>query len=165
MLIRIKGEYKLRKQIEDQQITIEILENSNRIMFNVSKGIINEKELNNKIENVKPDIVIKTQNNKLRHYFLLIKLNDNECEYTYYVIRCQKVNLKTSLDKLILEHQDCEELLRFYDPNSINLYSRIKEDFKRDLTFYGNYFRISNPEFTEQDLIRKIENLQTDKDI
>ena len=134
--IRKTGEYKLKQQLYEKTEKIE--------------------DLNNKIEIMKSDVVPRTQNSKLINYFILIKLNDNQCQFTYYVIRCQVAYLKTALNKVKLKHQNCEELLRLYDPNSINFYNRIKEEFISELKFHGNYFRLHDLKYNEEELLKDI---------
>lgn len=128
--IRKFGEYKLKSEIE---------------------------HLENQIEQMKNDVVCKKFNSEKHHEFVLIKKN-HLWEYPYYVIRTQKREINSRIKELKHVYPELEILLRFNDPNSINLYNQMKESL--NITCHGNHFKT---QLCDSELIFKISKINLDK--
>ena len=114
---------------------------------------IKDKEIESKdkiINKKKHDIVCKQFDSKKLHEFVLINKN-HLWEYQYYVIRAQRKESIIRLKELKHVYPEYEILLRFSDPNSINLYNQIKESI--NVIHHGNHFQ-SN--LNESELISEI---------
>lgn len=153
--IRKYGEYKIKERY------IPIIRNLNRQLIERDNQI---GQLTNQIENITPDITPRTQNRQLLPKFILLNLFDPE-SYDYYVIRCQKRIVNKRLHVIQDRHPNSQVILELeYDPNSVNLYNRMKERLADRLRFDGNYFDImDDDEYLEEDLINDIRNIQNDK--
>ena len=106
---------------------------------------------------MKNDVVCKNFNNKKHHEFVLIKKN-HLWEYPYYVIRSQKQEINSRIKELKHVYPELEILLRFNDPNSINLFNQMKESL--NITCHGNHFKTK---LSDSELIFKISEINIDK--
>ena len=83
--------------------------------------------------------------------FTLINNYDLE-HYDYYVIRCQRRNFNKQLNNIKDRFPNMVVLMKLtYNPNSINLYNRMKETLKDKINWEGNNFDI-----TDEDNYREI---------
>jgi len=80
-------------------------------------------DTNNKLDIATDDRVIKTKSKTKNEYLIILKTNDIEEEYKYYIIRCQKRNIQQQL----AEKSNYTEIKRIICPNANNLFNRIKE--------------------------------------
>lgn len=142
--IRQLGEYKVKNQLaiefeEKFKIQEDQIKNLQKTTQIINKVL---DKRNYEIRLLKPNAILPTRNNNLLTSFGIVKLNDPN-KYTYYVIRCQRRTFNKTLNKLRNNFKNSELILYLgYNPNSINLYNKIKEVFKNQISYYGNYFNI-----------------------
>jgi hypothetical protein len=89
---------------------------------------------------------VKTINRKLWHKLIIVDIktlnNPKYNDYNYYTIRAQRI----SADR---EYRNSFNGLRkiyeteVYEGNAINLYNRIKSNFKKDATFIKNTIKLN----------------------
>jgi len=58
-------------------------------------------DTNNKLDIATDDRVVKTKSKTKNEYLIILKTNDIEEEYKYYIIRCQKRNIQQQLAEKI----------------------------------------------------------------
>ena len=79
------------------------------------------------------------------HAFTLLKINDVEAILPYYVIRCLRGKVTSSINKLRLKHPRAQVIWQQHKiPNAVNLYSRLKSD--KSIHTTRNYCIPSNDE-------------------
>jgi hypothetical protein len=106
--------------------------------------------------------------------FLLLKRNDDE--YPYYVIRSQNSNAQAAKKRqesvyniAVLLDLQCQlsvaqRCLTAQLPNSKTLFVRIRDDLKkRDVIFSGNSLSIENSNIGEEELIKIMNEINSDK--
>lgn len=161
--IRKYGEYKIKKDIikiynagikhKDNIIKMkdEYIEKLNLTNELAIKAL---EKRNNEINEIKPKYVPDTINKSLLNMICIINIFKDE----YYVVRCQKRNFTYTLNKLKKKFPVLSIVLKLnYNPNSINLYNRIKESLEDEIEFIGNRFR--NEKYSKEELIDKIKEL------
>ena len=138
--IRKTGKYILQNQIDNLNDQIQ--------------------DLGDQIRRIRVDVISKPINERFLHTFTLLKTNDPE-SYDYYVIRCQRINRLKMINRLLRKHPYGEIFMELeYNPNSISLFNKIKEELNTYLCFHGNYFDIINPqEYLEINLLNDIYKL------
>jgi hypothetical protein len=101
----------------------------------------NIESLSDKLENTADRSVPLTKDKYKLERFILVKLNDDDPDsYDYYVIRAQRLTANVAFRKLRRNYPNCLKQLVFeYQPNSINLYNRIKERLGDNIVYEGNY--------------------------
>lgn len=144
--IRKYGEYKLRKE---NHLLRSIISSQDELISN-QKTINSELKIQNNL--LKPLVVPPTANSNLLNVFLVIKTNDPEY-FDYYVIRCQRINHNTRLNKIKRRHPNLDIVYRLmFNLNSINLYNRMRESL--NIYSYRNYFN-----YLGESLIKDINSL------
>ncbi|CAL1270520.1 unnamed protein product [Larinioides sclopetarius] len=113
---------------------------------------------NEKYKKLEEDIAFKTVDKKKHHAFALIRTNDNNSDYSFYVVRKQKLNYNTGMKSLKRKFPEMETILEFeYNPNSINFFNRIKEQVD-DIDVKYNKVRLLNG-YTEEEFINKVREI------
>ena len=125
---------------------------------------IQNAELSTKLEDVLDDRVVKADNTSNQHAFAVIKDSDENNKRQYYVIRTKKKSMKQTIKSYKNVHQNAVELLNIeYNPNSINLWDRIKERLGRTKILCKlNYFGLRQ-DYTEDQLIKDINMINEDR--
>ena len=104
----------------------------------------------------KEDISPKTLQPSKLHMFGIFSKNA-EGKYDYYVVRAQQSSYRTAVKKLKQVYPECEIVYELkYNPNSINLYNRMKENLDY-LDYDHNHFNIK--EMSLDTLIRDVTQL------
>ena len=96
--------------------------------------------------------------------FILLKPlpKKEDARYDYYVIRGQKDYLKARLNTFLKDFPETQTLLCIsYQPNSRNLYLRLKQKQKYKIMYGANWFSIRN--WNEEDLVNSIKYLNNEK--
>ena len=65
------------------------------------------------------------------HAFTLMRLNEPQLQYPYYVIRCKRAGMRTAIKKVRAKHP--HSILVYqqrYVPNTMNLYKKLKDSGK-----------------------------------
>jgi 5,10-methylene-tetrahydrofolate dehydrogenase/methenyl tetrahydrofolate cyclohydrolase len=85
---------------------------------------------------------------------------------SYYTIRCQRRRITSTIKKYNSKFDSDnqpEELLRFnYNPNSINLVNRIKEQLNKKIVINGNNIELTD-KISEKRFLKKINKINEDK--
>ena len=132
--------------------------------------ILHIDELNDNIESLSDRLettanfsVPQTRNRTKTERFILVELNDDdENGYEYYVIRAQRLSANVAFRKLRRKYPRClKKLVIEYQPNSINLYNRIKERLGRYIIYDGNY--LSPDGITHKRLIKMINKVNDER--
>lgn len=105
-----------------------------------------------KLDDLKIDVVDNSKNSNLREQFLIIKLYDEykENQYQYYKIRAQKRSVTTLLKKLKTDYNildiDNKIIMRInYIPNSVMFSNKLRDLIENIyIKSYGNYFNVIN---------------------
>jgi hypothetical protein len=123
----------------------------------------NVDDLHDKLDIATDDRVPKTIRSNLLERFVIMKLNDNDpTTHDYYVIRAQKRYMARAIRKLREDYPNAERRLTIdYQPNSKNLFNRIKEKMHRVIDVTGNY--ISPYNITHTNFINRIKSLNLEK--
>jgi len=137
----------------------------NELMGQIDELNDNIEDLSDKLESTADISVPPTKSKSKLEKFVLVKLNDtDQTTHDYYVIRAQRSNARKAFKTLRETYPNCIKKLIFeYQPNSINLYNRIKEQMKRKIQYNGNYISpdgISDRRFIKS--IIKIHNKRND---
>ncbi len=101
------------------------------------------------------DRVPKTIKRNLLERFVLMKLNDqNPNTHDFYVIRAQRRGVTTAIARLQNKFPNAERILTIrYQPNSKNLFNRMKESMAGRIDVSGNYvspINLSHDRFIER---------------
>jgi len=139
----------------------KLLEIENKLEQIEKKNIELQNE-NEKYKDLEEDITPKTRNLKKLHRFAVIQKNEKESDYPFYIVRCQKESYNRTINDLKVRYPNLEisQEIR-YNPNSINLFNRMKETIT-DIDTNFNHLRLNN-DFKLEDLIRDIEILNNEK--
>ena len=92
-----------------------------------------------------------------------MRLNDtDEMTHEYYVIRCQSRAVRKSVRNIRDLFPDAERILTITcQPNSKNLYNRIKEELRDNIDVYKNY--ISPYDMSHNRFIRRIREINEER--
>ena len=128
----------------------------------IEKKNIELQNENEKYKDLEEDITPKTRNLKKLTRFAVIQKNEKESDYPFYIVRCQKESYNRTINDLKVRYPNLEisQEIR-YNPNSINLFNRMKETIT-DINTNFNHLRLNN-DFKLEDLIRDIEILNNEK--
>ena len=182
---------KLETKVREHKETISNLENKlNEVLSELKKSNEELRQANSKLDNmnenledvkydleevkdelkdtnIKLDISLedrapKTKSISTRELFILLKTENKNSKYKYYVIRGQKRYITKKLEQMLEE--DYIEVKRYLCiPNAINLLLRIKEKLKSKIICVGNKFNTND--ITEDELLLKIDNIYNEKNI
>ena len=108
------------------------------------------------IEKVKPKVVPDTQDPSKRMIFALFKANSSLT--TYWAIRCQEMNFLKQVKSAQAKLGEITQIYKVVDPNSINLFNRIKEQGKDLFTWKRNLITLKDISH-EMGLIALVDNL------
>jgi len=108
-------------------------------------------DTNNKLNTATNDRVVKTKTKN--EYMIILKTDDPEEKYKYYIIRCQKRNINQQL----YEKPNFTEIKRIICPNANNLFNRIKEKLNQNLDI--RYNRLNLKEINEKLFLKKIDEI------
>ena len=156
----------LKKSNEELRQTNSKLDNMNENLEDVKYDLEEVKD-ELKDTNIKLDISLedrapKTKSISTRELFILLKTENKNSKYKYYVIRGQKRYITKKLEQMLEE--DYIEVKRYLCiPNAINLLLRIKEKLKSKIICVGNKFNTND--ITEDELLLKIDNIYNEKNI
>lgn len=160
-----------KQRDEEQKIRIEKLLGKNKKMSK-KLTIIKEQnqeitqqneELIDKVSTVAEDRVIKTEAKEDRHEFVVMKDPEASEKERYYAIRTKKRTMKPTIKKYMNVHPKAEILIEIqYNPNSINLWDRIKENLHDKMRFKLNNFGLKR-NYTEEEMIKDINDINEEK--
>jgi len=151
----------MKRMLEDNQLRLDKTFDK---LVGVNKELIDIKDklddTNNKLYIATDDRVVKTKSRSTSEYLIILKTDDIEEAYKYYIIRCQK----RSINQQIREKPNYREIKRIRScPNSNNLFNRIKEKMYDNLEVRVNRLNIKN--ISEKDFLRKIDEINMEKKI
>ncbi len=122
-------------------------------------------ELLEKVDSIAVDRVVRAPNKKDRHCFVIMKDESEDAERTktYYAIRTKQQSVNAAIKRYQDSHDESKVLLRIqYNPNSINLWDRVKSQLRRNLRIRTNSFGLRN-RYTEEELIADINEINDEK--
>jgi DNA polymerase III alpha subunit (gram-positive type) len=103
--------------------------------------------------------VMVPSNEAKTHTFTLLRNNDPDYDYMYYVIRIQKRNLKTRLRMHAREHPHAVSLVSIdYQPNGINFWNVMKEQLHDYIEYVNCDFNLLKG-YPEEDMIKFVTEL------
>ena len=106
---------------------------------------------------MREDVVPKPTNPNKIHMFVLIHKNVDE-EYPYYVVRAQHCSFKKAMDTIKAKYPKNETIYQLeYNPNTVNLFVRMKETIKTIKTSFNN-IKLDEG-YSIDDLVMDIKNL------
>jgi len=118
-------------------------------------------ELLQKVDTITEDRVVKAQP-KHNPVFVIMKTPSKNIN-RYYAIRTQKMSVKRAIKNYIEKHNGAVELLRIeYNPNSINLWDRVKNGLYKKIRTSGCSFTLRT-NYTEKKLIKDIKKVNEEK--
>jgi hypothetical protein len=122
-------------------------------------------ELLDKIDKISEDRVVTAPNDMDKHVFIIMRDDSEEAVRSkkYYAIRTKRRTSKTAIKKYQMEHEDSTILINIeYNPNSINLWDRVKAKLSKKIRIRVNYFGLKSG-YTEQQLKEDIGNINDEK--
>ena len=120
-------------------------------------------ELLDKVTTIAEDRVVKTETSDDSHMFVVMKDETSDPKERYYAIRVKRKIIKPTIKRYKNTHPDAIILLEIkYNPNSINLYDRIKSNLKDKLRFKLNNFGLKK-NYSEKEMIEDINNINEEK--
>lgn len=172
-LIRQKDDKidELMKKVDAQTAKIDKLLGKNKKMSK-KLSVIKEQnqeitqqneELIDKVDTIAEDRVVKTKASEDRHMFVIMKDEEADDRERYYAIRTKKRTMKPTIKRYMNVHPNAEMLLEIaYNPNSVNLWDRIKETLSNKIRFKLNNFGLKK-KYTEKELIEDIIDINKEK--
>lgn len=120
-------------------------------------------ELLEKVTDVSIDRVVKSQDDTNSHVFVVMKDTQTKDKDKYYSIRTKQKTLHGQIVRYMKTHPKAIQLLTIdYNPNSINLWDRIKENLDGKISCTNNKFRIFK-KYTETELIEDVRKINDEK--
>jgi len=115
-------------------------------------------DIKEKLDSATDDRVPKPKDLKNTNSFILFQISLTK----FYILKCQRRSIKTSIKKLNVKYKSLIEILNIdYNPNTINLFQRLKEELTNNLKFKNSEIELKK--LTKEDLIRKINYLNDNK--
>ena len=151
------------QMLEDQNMYLEAV--NDNLQLNIQQ-LENAVEVQNAVVEVKKEVVNKLDEkvcDKVRerqvwsstHSFILLKLHSEKTEHGFYAIRCQGKRVGGAIKKLRTKFPSAEVIYQQRKvPNSVNLYTRIKE--QKAVCHKHNY---CTPTGTQQELVYLLNSL------
>ena len=116
--------------------------------------------IKDKLDIATDDRVIKTKSKNTLEYLIILKTDDENEDYKYYIVRCQKRAIKQRLE----DNPNYTEIKRIECvPNSTNLFNRIKEKLKNNLKIRSNRLNLKN--INETEFLNRIDLINEEKKI
>ena len=122
-------------------------------------------KLLDKIDKISEDRVVNAPDDMDKHVFIVMRDDSDEAERSkkYYAIRTKRRTSKTAIKKYRLEHTDSTILINIeYNPNSINLWDRVRAKLSKKIRIRVNYFGLKSG-YTEHQLKEDIGNINDEK--
>lgn len=166
------GEMKLTREelketrIELKETRIELKETNEQVkILNENLDVEENKNIktNKKLDKATDERAPKTTSIIKHGMFALVKLNNTDAEYPYYVIRAQISAVRTAIKKLKKTNKNAKTLLKInYSPNAVNLFNLVKEHLKNKIFVMGNNLKLLN-DYTEKELLKDINIINNEK--
>ena len=122
-------------------------------------------ELLDKIDMITEDRVVNPVDDRDKHEFIIMKDNDRKASRSrkYYVIRTKRRTANSAVERYQKKHPQASILMEIeYNPNSINLWDRVKSSLGKKLNVRTNDFGICG-HYTEEKMIEDIHKLNEEK--
>jgi hypothetical protein len=104
-----------------------------------------------------PDDIQKTNS------FAILKDDTHGVAMPYYAVGTQKCNLESTIAKRKQLNDNVRVLMSIqYNPNSVNLWVRIKTDLRGRIEFHANLFKLIG-NYTEDELIQDVHRINNEK--
>lgn len=157
------------------QTTSDKIDSMNEELIEAHGDIVDLKleasETNEKLDTVQEklgvavvDRVPKLEAPSKREMFVVLKMgHKDKTKYQYYALRGQKAYINCKSRQLKKTYKHCTELCNIeYQPNSRNLFLRLKKYLKNRMTFSFNWFSIKDS-LSERELLETISTVNDDK--
>jgi hypothetical protein len=136
-------EKSLQKKLQIAQQNIELYHHKNElhnIKLEIADLTIQKNILAQNLNISIPKIVVPTIDNNLHQVFCMVRLNDPNDDYTYKTIRGQEKYIDKRIFKIQQKHQHAMLIHKWENqPNSENLWNRIKEKYGKSGSHEINY--------------------------
>jgi hypothetical protein len=145
------------KKLDHIQAQLDEIQDQNEVLIEQNC------DLETKLESAVEDRVPKTASKSKLEQFILLKKNDPDQEFQYYVICGQRPYCVTRIRVMLRKYPKMTSILNLeYQPNTKNLFSRFKEKYSRkDCIVRMNDIKLE--ELTELDIIDAFEDLNDTK--
>ena len=154
------------EEIKKQTEKIDnLLHKNKKISRKLSHVRDQNSELIDKIDNISENRVVDPPNEMDKQEFIIMRDDSDDAERTkkYYAIRTKSRSAKSAIKKYQLEHEDSTILINIkYNPNSINLWDRVKAKLDKKIRIRINNFGLRKG-YTEEQLIDDINELNDEK--
>ena len=122
-------------------------------------------ELLEKVTDISADRVVEAPNKNDKHVFIIMKDDDEDtpANEQYYVIRTKRRTHKHAVKRYQGLHPESKILINIeYNPNSINMWDRVRASLKRKIRCRLNNFGLKG-EYSEDQLIADIDDINEEK--
>ncbi len=162
-LIKTYSKYQLYCQINQTRILKIANTELNRKVDKQSKQLSKLQStldiMNTKLDRATDERAPKTTNRTKHEEFVVLKLNDRNYTWQYYVIRCQAGSVTGRVASLRTDFPRMKKIIQItYQPNSKNLYNLMKENLCDNIKTKCNYIKLRG-DYTEREFIRDINSL------
>lgn len=108
------------------------------------------------------DRVIQPKNEKKHEVFVILKNNNDNSDYQYYVMCRQNTTLNQAIKVYKAQYPNMKKILEIEShPNSKILLTNIKDRLKKYMEFCGNEFNILT--ISEEAFLRRVEKINNEK--
>jgi predicted nuclease with TOPRIM domain len=154
---------KIHEQNSVLQEQSQKIQEQNTVLQEQNQEILQQNdELSHKLDSVLEDRVVKTEATGDRHTFVVLK-DPTEPDMPYYAIRTKKKIRNATVKRYTSLHENASVVLEIdYNPNSVNLWDRIKTTLKGKLRCKINAFGFKGG-FTERDFINSVNEINKEK--
>lgn len=95
--------------------------------------------------------------------FVIMKNLDSKSKKNYYVIRAKQKLISSSIKRYTILHKNSVEIIKIeYNPNSVNLWDRIKTQLKGKINYCINDFGLTNG-YRENKLVEDIKAINEER--
>lgn len=132
----------------------------NKLKKKLDVVLVETEKLRIKNQEYKDDVAPKTTQPRRLNMFVVIQKNEED-KYPYYAIRCQRVIYNKTLKDLKIRYPNLTVVIEIpYNPNTINLFNRMKENITYIDTHF-NHLKLKeyNIERFKNDIIQLIPKL------
>lgn len=107
----------------------------------------------------------RTKSDLTHGKFMLLRLNDDDHEWAYYVIRTQKLSINAAFNKIKRLFPNVTIEIE-YQPNAINLFNLIKEKLKnkeKKIKVRGSNIKFDNDDYNHEKFLTDIKKINDEK--
>jgi hypothetical protein len=148
---------KISNKLGDMKERNELLIQQNDELSNQSTDILDRMNQAAEDRAPVPDDIRKTNS------FVILKDETPNVVMPYYAVRTQKCNLEATIGKRKQLNDKVRVMMSIqYNPNSVNLWVRIKAELRGCIEFHANLFKLIG-DYTEDELIQDVQRINNEK--